>query len=59
MDRSITPEEEWRLVNDFVRKNDDSNKEASVSKYGALLKYDELKAHMKAGLVFENFCEEK
>ena len=57
MDRSITPEEEWRLVNDFVRKNDDSNKEASVSKYGALLKYDELKAHMKAGLVFENFCE--
>ena len=58
MDRSITPEEEWRLVK-LVRKNDDSNKEASVSKYGALLKYDELKAHMKAGLVFENFCEEK
>ena len=45
-------------MNDFVRKNDDSNKEASVSKYGALLKYDELKAHMKAGLVFENFWGE-
>ena len=57
MDRSITPEEEWRLVNDFVRKVEDSNKEASVSKYKSLLKYDELKAHMKAGLVFENFRE--
>ena len=56
-DRSIAPAEEWNLVNDFVRKNESSNEKASADEYKTLLKYDELKAHIGAGLVFENFRE--
>ena len=62
-DRTKTPEEEWKLVIEFVEKTEkarDAQQQIDFrKKYKQLLQYDELNAHKNAGLTFTNFKEGK